>query len=234
MSDKEFLALIPARLGSKRLAKKNIKNFNGKPLIAWTALAGLKSKYLDEIYVSTESREIAEIAMEYGASTPFLRDLKLATDDASSVDVALEFIHRMEDLNKFYKYLVFLQPTSPLRGGQEIDQAIELILQSKVDSLVSVCELDHPLQWSLKVDQKSLNFDLLFDETSYHSQNYENLFRINGAIYIVSIKHLKESRSFISLNNGIAFIMSRYQSIDIDTEFDFKFAETVAKCDLKS
>lgn len=226
----KFLALVPARAGSKRLPKKNTRKFAGHPLIAWTIKTALKSSYISSVYVSTEDKDIARISKKYGALVPFFRSVSLANDTASSVDVAVEFIKNLQNEGKYFENLVFLQPTSPLRLVNDIDKAIELFENSLAKSLVSVKKLDTPIGWAGSVKGNTDNKNLLFKKNNdLLHYKYNNLFIPNGAIYVVSIKNLMRTKKFISNSNTQAYIMPRDRSIDIDEEFDFRVAEFFVK-----
>jgi CMP-N,N'-diacetyllegionaminic acid synthase len=138
--NKKFLAIIPARGGSKGIPNKNIMAICGKPLIAYTIEAGKKSKYIDEVVVSTDSDDIKEIAQKYGAKVPFLRPDELSNDSAKSIDLVLHAIDFYKSNNISYDYVILLQPTSPLRTFMHIDEAVEKLIKYDKTSLVSVCE----------------------------------------------------------------------------------------------
>ena len=130
--NKTFLAIIPARGGSKRLPCKNVLDLKGKPLIAWSIEAGLKSKYIDEVMVTTDDDEIIEIAKTFKANVPFKRPNFLASDHATRSEVIRHTIEFYEqELNKKFDYVVFLQPTSPLRNAKHIDESIEYMFVKK-------------------------------------------------------------------------------------------------------
>ena len=133
ISRKSILAIIPARLGSKRLKYKNIKLFKGKPLFLWSFITAKKSKYIDKIIISTESRRILNYAKKYGYSSNMLRNKKLSKDKTPSEDVILDILK-----NKKYDYFILLQPTSPLRTHFDIDRSINLIIRKKKFFLVSI------------------------------------------------------------------------------------------------
>ena len=159
-TDKKFLAIIPARGGSKGIPKKNIKSLLGKPLIQYTIESALKSKYLDKIVVSTDDKKIADISEKLGAEIPCLRPKKLARDNTLILPVLqhmVNFLKKKENYNPFA--IVLLQPTSPLRTVRHIDEAIELFLKKpKADSLVSVMQVPHnmtPISL-MKIDRKSV------------------------------------------------------------------------------
>ena len=223
--DKNFLAVIPARGGSKRLPGKNLLDLHGKPLIAWTIEAGLKSKYIDNLIVSSEDNKILETAKIYNANL-IRRPRNLARDESSSFDVIKHAIDNLEE----YDYVVMLQPTSPLRNEHDIDNAIEFLFSKNANAVVSVCAVDHSPLWSstLEDDCDMTNF-LDHQVTKKRSQELDKFYRLNGAIYISSIKKIVEEKTFFLKNNIYAYIMKRSKSVDIDTKIDFKLAEVLLK-----
>ena len=229
--EKKILAIIPARGGSKRLPRKNILKLNGKPLIEWTIDAGLNSKYIDDLVVSTDDKEIADVSKKAGALVPFLRPDYLSNDEAKSIDVIIHAIlYLKEELKKNYDYVVLLQATSPLRDNVDVDNAIKYFFEKKADAVISVCEMEHSPLWSnvLPKDNSMINF---LDEKilNKRSQDLETFYRINGAMYICSCsRFINEKRLFLK-DNIFAYVMNKEKSIDIDDEFDFKFAEFILR-----
>ena len=224
-NNRTFLAVVPARGGSKRLPRKNILELNGKPLIAYTIEAGLKSRYLDDVVVTSDDETILEVSRKYGASI-LKRPCELATDTASSYEVVK---HTIENMKK-YDYIVLLQPTSPLRNEKHIDEAIELLEEKKADAIVSVCEMEHnPLWCNILPDNHSMRNFMREDIKNIRSQDLEKYYRLNGAIYICKTdKFLKEGTFMIS-DNIYAYIMDRNISIDIDEKIDFQLAAIYLK-----
>jgi CMP-N-acetylneuraminic acid synthetase len=145
--NKNLLAIIPARGGSKRLPRKNILDLVEKPLISWTIEAALGSKYIDRTIVSTDSQEIADISKKYGADVPFMRSIDLANDESTSIDVVLNLLKKLEEVGELYDYIILLQPTSPLRTTQHIDESVELLQLTNSDAVISVCEAEHSPLW---------------------------------------------------------------------------------------
>ena len=223
---KTFLAIIPARGGSKRLPRKNVLDLAGKPLIAWTIEAALGCPFLDEVMVTTDDLEIAEVARQHGANVPFLRPAALASDTATSFDAIKHAIdYYRYELGKEFDFVVLLQPTSPLRNAQNISAAIELLMQKNADAVISVCEVDHSPLWmnTLPADHSMDNF--LRDEVkNTRSQELAKNYRLNGAIYICKTSRLLEEKSLFISNNIFAFIMNKDNSVDIDDLSDFKYA----------
>jgi len=220
LNDKTFLAIIPARGGSKRLPRKNILNLAGKPLIAWSIEAGLTSKYIDNTVVSSDDNEILSISNQYGAIT-IKRPDELANDTATTFDAIK---HTIDNI-KPYDYVVLLQPTSPLRNAQHIDEAIELLITKNADAVISVCEMNHSPLWSNTLpDNGNMNNFLRDEIKNRRSQDLEKYYRLNGAIYICNTAKLLEEKTFFINDNIFAYVMDRKNSIDIDEEIDLKIA----------
>lgn len=220
------LAIIPARSGSKRLKDKNIKLFNGKPLISYTIDAAIKSGVFDEIIVSTDSEIYSKISKDYGASVPFLRSEINSSDNASSWEMVKEVLDYYKNNKIIFDSFCLLQPTSPLRTYRDIINSFDIFKTSKV-AVVSVCESEHsPLLCNILPDDLSLNNFL--DLNKIKSTGSKKFYRLNGAIYFVNIQEFLLDNNIYRIGSK-AFIMDRYHSIDIDTEEDFKFAELIMK-----
>jgi CMP-N,N'-diacetyllegionaminic acid synthase len=189
---KSFLAIIPARGGSKRLPKKNVLDLNGKPLIEWSIEAGLKSKYIDKVVVTSDAAEILDIAESSGVSV-INRPVELASDTATTFDAIK---HTINNVNN-YDYIVLLQPTSPLRTAQHIDEAIEILFERSADAVVSVCEVDHSPLWSNTLPNNDNMSNFIRDDVlNKRSQDLEVYYRLNGAIYICDINRLLQEERF--------------------------------------
>ena len=211
-----FIAIIPARGNSQRIKDKNIKIFNGKPLIYWTIIAALKSKFIDEVYVSSDDKRILKISNQYSAKT--VTRPKNLSGHIIHGDIAMK--HAYLKINKSFDYIVMLQPTCPLRTSANIDKAAKIILKKKYDRLLSV-NIDTSFLW-----KKEKNF--------YNSINYNfnkrprkqdiEFYKENGAIYITKKKILIKDNNRLGGKIGI-FNMKNEISIDIDTLSDFKTAE---------
>ncbi len=221
--NKTFLAIIPARGGSKRLPRKNILDLNGKPLIAYTIDAGLKSKYIDKVIVTSDDSEILHISKKFGAET-IERPNELASDIATTFDT---IEHTIKNIEK-YDFIVLLQPTSPLRTSQHIDESIELLDKKNADAIISVCEMEHSPLWSntLQNDNNMVGF-LKKSILNKRSQDLDTYYRINGGIYICEVNQLLEAKTFFLSKNIFAYMMNRKSSIDIDESIDFKIAQTL-------
>lgn len=221
------IAIIPARSGSKGLIDKNIRMMNGKPLMSYSIIAALESGVFDEVMVSTDSEQYAEIARKWGASVPFLRSEATSSDTASSWDMVREVLDHYEAEGKTFDAFCLLQPTSPLRTAQDIQDAEKLFKQAAV-SVVSVCRTDHsPLSCNTLPPDCGLG-SFVRPEMDVPRQKMEPYYRINGAIYFVRIEAFNKN-SFLYRDGSYAMIMSKERSVDIDTELDFKIAEFLMK-----
>lgn len=217
-----YLVEVLARGGSKRLPRKNILNLCGKPLIAWSIEAGLKSKYIDKLVVSSDD-EILNIAKKYEAEI-IKRPSELASDIATTFD-ALK--HAIDNVGKF-DYVVLLQPTSPLRDSEHIDEAIELLFSKNADAVISICEMEHSPLWSNVLPQDgNMNNFLINEVTNKRSQDLEKYYRINGAIYICKLDVLLAKKTFFIGDNIFAYKMDRKNSIDIDEKIDFEIVKAL-------
>ncbi len=211
------LALIPARGGSVRLPRKNVRDFMGKPLIHWTIKAALTSGVCDRVTVNTDDVEIAEAALNSGAEVPFMRPLYLATSEATTFDVVE---HAITALNVTPEYIVLLQPTSPLRNAEDIKSAFALIERTGAPAVVSVSPFDKPWPVLCRVEAGVLN---PVPEPSRGAPTHQ----LNGAIYIERLQPFLSTRSFTPPGT-LAYEMPPDRSIDVDTALDFKIAHAIA------
>lgn len=220
LNNKTFLAVILARGKSKRLPRKNILDLSDKPLIAWSIEAGLKSKYIDKLVVSSDDEEILEISNKFGSDT-LKRPDKLAGDTSTSLDAIKHSI----TIFQRYDYVMLLQPTSPLRNDKHIDEAIELLEQKDADAVISVCEMSHSPLWCSTLDDSLSMTGFLKDEVlNKQSQDLEKFYRLNGAIYLCNTEKLLKENSFFLKDNIFAYVMDKKSSIDIDEQIDFELA----------
>lgn len=219
-----ILAIIPARSGSKGLKDKNIKLISGKPLIAYTIEAAIKSNAFEEVFVSTDSKEYSEIAKKYGAYVPFLRSEQLSGDTALTNDVIEDVLLNLKNMGKEYDSIMILQPTSPLRDEEDIKNAIKLFNEKKANSVVSMCECDHSPLLSKNLDETMKLDGFLSNLSKVRRQDMNRFYRLNGAIYLVKVDYFLKYKDFYK-EKSYAYIMDKRKSIDIDDIYDFKFAE---------
>lgn len=224
-----IIAIIPARGGSKSLPHKNIRLLNGKPLIYYTIIEAKKSKYLQRSLVSTEDSQITEISRKYGAEV-IERPAALAQDDTPSRPVYQHVIKYLEEVERFYPdIIVILQPTSPCRLAEDIDEAIEIFLETDCDSVVSVCETEHPPHWMFTLERDRLKPILRGWEKIYQRQLTPKTYRLNGAVYVIQRDVIMEHKKGVMGSNIRPFIMPLKRSIDIDSDLDLKLAELLIK-----
>jgi CMP-N,N'-diacetyllegionaminic acid synthase len=215
------LGLITARGGSKGVPKKNIRMVGGKPLIAWTIDAGKASIYLDRLILSSDDDEIIGIARHNGCEVPFKRDPKLSMDETPSIDVVLDALDRCPG----FDWVVLLQPTSPLRTGEDIDSAIEKCMASNAPACVSVCEAAQSPYWMFHLTNSRLApvVDVPLVE---RRQDLPKAYALNGAVYVASASWLAQQRTFVTPST-VAYEMPRERSVDVDTETDFDSLSTL-------
>ncbi len=217
-----YLGVIPARGGSKRLPGKNIRLLNGKALIIYSIEAALSSERLAEHIVSTDDEMIAACARENGGNVPFIRPAELAQDSSSSIEVLL---HALQETEKEMNIdaLVLLQPTSPFRTSKHIDEAISLFESSGADTVISVCHPEeHPYYtWKMKDDHFTPFFSM--KEMTCPRHELPESYIVNGGIYIVKKEYLKQGK--IYGQKIVPYVMDRQLSVDIDSEEDFLLAE---------
>ncbi|WP_339165019.1 acylneuraminate cytidylyltransferase family protein [Siminovitchia sp. FSL H7-0308] len=218
---KTFLAVIPARSGSKGIPGKNIIKVNNKPLIQYTIEAAKNSRYIDKIVVSTEDSLIAEVSINCGAEVPFLRPTHLASDTSKTIDVLIHVVEELKKRGSRYDYIVLLQPTQPLRLSQHIDEAIEMIIQKQEESLVSITEVsEHPILMRT-INESGETKNLLELNSTLRRQDFPKFYKVNGSIYINKINDNFNSKTSLN-DNKIGYIMDKKYDIDIDEPFDLE------------
>ena len=231
INGKSVLAIIPSRGGSKGLPGKNIKELCGKPLIAWSIEQALKSKYIDNVFVSTDSEEIAKIAKESGTNVPFLRPAELAADDSPTSDAILHVLEQLGLMGESYDYVALLEPTSPLRKPNDIDDAINLIVPNNgADCLVSVGEvhMEHPMIVK-KIDDKGFVAQYISNITKIHQRQQANkAYFPYGVIYISKVAEFKKSRTFYT-EKTVPYFIERWQNYEIDDQLDFIIVEQIMR-----
>lgn len=219
---KKIIAIIPARGGSKRIPQKNIVEFCGKPLIAWTIEAAQKAGIFDTIVVSTDDEEIASVSKEYGAEVPFLRDKKF--DDFSPVSEAtIRTIEQLEEVGRTFDLVVQLFAVCPLRTSDEIIDALQFFTEKKAALLVSCFKfVGMNPYWAIKLNDQ-FKGERLFKEINMRSQDIPDLYSPTGAIWIGDIETLKKEGTFYG-ENHIFWEIDWISGIDIDDNKDLKLA----------
>lgn len=219
------LVLIPARGGSKGLPGKNIKILNGKPLIHYTIEAARQVFSDNEICVTTEDFEIKNIVEKTGLKVPFIRPLELATDIATTQDVILHAIKYYNQIDYFPDIIILLQPTSPFRRAQHIREAISLYDQ-EIDMVVSVKKTHSNPYFNLFEESKEGFLEKSKKGNFNRRQNCPIVYELNGAIYVINTKVVK-SKLISRFTKVKKYVMDDESSLDIDTAFDWKIAETL-------
>ncbi len=214
------ICIIPARGGSKRIPKKNIKCFLGKPIIAYSIETAISSGLFDEVMVSTDSEEIATIAASYGAKIPFLRSNENANDVVGIADVLIEVLNKYD---KKFDICCCILPTAPLLRDVNIIKAFSLLNSSCLDCVFPVLQYSFPIQRSLKiVNNKAI---LNWPENYYkRSQDLEPTYHDAGQFYLIRSKHLIQEKKLFTSNSGV-IILNELEAQDIDTESDWLIAE---------
>jgi len=217
------VAIIPARGGSKRIPKKNIKSFLGKPIISYPIEAALKSKLFNEIMVSTDDEEIAEISKMLGASVPFLRSIKNSDDFATTVDVLLEVIEEYKKRGKVFDYVCCIYPTTPFISPEKLNHSFKILIEKKAKSLIPIVRYSYPIQRALRIENDSLQY-IYPENGSKRSQDLELTYHDAGQFYWIKTDVLVNQRSMVT-DNSIAYEISELEVQDIDSETDWKIAE---------
>ena len=223
--DMRVLALITARGGSKRLPGKNIKLLGGRPLICWSIDVAKGIPGICDILVSTDDESIATVALEAGASVPWLRPVELATDEASSVDVCIHALNWYEGQHGQVDGLLLLQPTSPFRRRNTLLSGMACFVQHEHRSVVGVSPSKSHPYWCYKVEADSMWPFIEQQGKHLRSQDLPLAYVTNGAFYLISPHELRTEHSFFGAN-AVPFIMDAPQeTLDIDTEWDWLIAE---------
>jgi N-acylneuraminate cytidylyltransferase len=222
-----ILAFITARGGSKRLPGKNIRSLGGSPLIVWSIEVAKDISDICDILVSTDDSAIAETAQDAGALVPWLRPEELATDAATSVDVCLHGLEWYESEKGRVDGLLLLQPTSPFRSRETVLRGIELFRKNQYQYVIGVSPAkSHPM-WCFRLEGDHLRPFVEGGGIDIRSQDLPLAFAINGAFYLIAPEDLRKQKSFYSENMLPLVIEAPEESIDIDTESDWKEADAI-------
>ena len=221
--------MFPQEEAAKDCQKKNLLKFHNKPLIAWSIEAGIKSKYIDKVIVSSDNDKILNVSKDYRSN--IIKRPKKFSNDKSKI---FHTIKHVLDREKKYDYVVLLQPTSPLRNYKHIDEAIKFLNAKKADAIISVREVNHnPLWCNVLPANKSLVNFIKKKTKGIRSQDLKKFYKINGAIYICKVDKFLKEKGFFLKKSIYAFIMNKASSIDIDDNFDFMFASFLKKNKMK-
>lgn len=217
------VAIITARGGSKRIPRKNIKDFLEKPIIAYSIAAALDAGCFDEVMVSTDDEEIAEVAKRFGAKVPFLRSSQASNDFAGTEDVLIEVLNEYHQRGDLFEYACCLYPTAPFVTAEKLRSGYELLLQAGADAVVPVVRFSYPIQRALKIENSRLT--MIWPEyLDSRSQDLMPTYHDSGQFYWIRVSKFMESRTLFPLNT-IPLEMPESEVQDIDCEEDWKIAE---------
>ena len=219
------VAIITARGGSKRIPKKNIKEFCGKPIIAYSIEAALSSGVFDEVMVSTDSEEISDIALRYGASVPFLRSEKTSNDFSTTADVLQEVLQCYSNLGKEFDYFACVYPTAPFITAQKLTEASELL--NDADAVISVVRYSFPPQRAFVIKDGNVAYQYPQYERT-RSQDLEPIYHDCGQFYMCKVIPFLECHSLI-LPKTKPYVLPEEEVQDIDTMSDWEIAEAKYK-----
>tara|TARA_B100001250_G_C19785190_1_gene783805 strand:- start:474 stop:1175 length:702 start_codon:yes stop_codon:yes gene_type:complete len=230
INGKKVLGITLARGGSKGIPKKNIYKINNKPLIAYTIEECLKSKYIDKYIVSTDSKEIAEIAVSYGAEVPFLRPKALAKDTSSSADAIIHAIKWLSEKNEEFEITVEAMATNPLKTATHIDECLEMMEDKQAPYVVAVNQIfdQHPSR--VKYIEDGIMRDFYPEIVESRRQDLTpNAFIRSGSIYCMNTESLLKTKARYGKDNSAAYILQSGDVINIDEVNDLLMAETILK-----
>ncbi|MBO6129260.1 MAG: pseudaminic acid cytidylyltransferase [Pseudobutyrivibrio sp.] len=217
------VAIITARGGSKRIPRKNIKEFCGKPIIAYSIEAAINSKVFDEVMVSTDDEEIADIARKYGANVPFMRSEKTSNDYATTADVLLEVIEEYKNCGKNFDNLCCIYPTAPFVTGDKLQDAYQKFIDGNNESLIPVVEFSYPPLRGFCIVDNNLQYKWPEYEKS-RSQDLDKIYHDAGQFYFSKVESVINNKSLIG-GACTPFVLNDIEVQDIDTETDWKLAE---------
>jgi pseudaminic acid cytidylyltransferase len=219
------LCIIPARGGSKRINKKNIKNFCGKPIIAWSIETVKRHKLFDKVIVSTDNKEIASLAKSFGAETPFARPKKISCDFTQTIDVILHAIKWQIKNEKKPDYVCCIYPTAPFITISDLSYGLKILKKNNYDYVFSATNYAYPIQRSFKLKKKKLvmNYPEFKDS---RSQDLEETYHDAGQFYWAATETWLKRRPILG-NNSSPIIIPRNRALDIDNIEDWKIAETM-------
>lgn len=225
------LQLVTARGGSKGVHKKNLAEIAGIPLVGYKIISAMRSNYNQFIVVSTDSKEIADISKRYGAEIPFIRPAHLATDNASSMDViehTLDWFERNRNIT--FDAVSLLEPSSPFSTYQQINEAIELFVESGVDSVIGIVEHKvNPIFIHTLGENNQLEhfYNAIKDNTKLRRQDFDKTYTLSGALYVFSASYFKRTKQIIS-KNSIGYILDDNYGLEIDHIDELEYARYLA------
>src|SRR5688572_21403799 len=220
---KKTVAIITARGGSKRIPKKNIKPFHGKPIIAYSIEEALKSGVFDEVMVSTDDEEIARVAKEYGAIVPFIRSAKASDDYATTADVIKEVLERYKEAGKNFDFACCIYPTAPFVSAEKLNKAFDLLIKEEADSVIPITKFSFPIWRSFKMEGEKIAYNWP-EFAPKRSQDLPPSYHDCGQFYFLRTCKFLETNKLV-MDNTLGIEVPETEVQDIDTEEDWTIAE---------
>lgn len=230
--DMSSIAIITARGGSKRIPRKNIKEFCGKPIIAYSIEAAIKSELFDEVMVSTDDEEIKEIAIKYGAKVPFMRSEKTSNDYATTQDVLFEVLEEYKKMGQEFDYLCCLYPTAPFVTAEKLKKSMQMLEETNCDTVIPVVSFSFPPQRAFVINDNQLKYHQP-ENALARSQDLQTMYHDCGQYYCLNVARFIEEKKMV-MENVKPIIESELEVQDIDNEMDWQLAELKYKLLTKS
>jgi N-acylneuraminate cytidylyltransferase len=217
------LAIITARGGSKRIPGKNIKEFRGKPIIAYSIETAIQSGLFDLVMVSTDDNQIEEIAIKYGAKVPFKRSQTNSDDYASTADVIFEVLNEFKAKGREFEFACCIYPTAPFISEKNLIDAYQLMLENNFDTVFPVCQFSYPIQRALEINNSKISM-VWKENLNKRSQDLQPRYHDAGQFYWLKTNPFLTSKKLFTENSG-SIVLDELQVQDIDNETDWKIAE---------
>ena len=218
------ICIIPARGGSKRIPRKNIKTFCGKPIIAYSIEAALSSKLFDEVMISTDDEEIATIPIQYGANVPFLRSDENSNDYASTVDVILEVLQKYQNMDKLFTHVCCIYPTAPLIQIKNLTKAYHILLNQNFETVFPITSFSFPILRALQVDEGNRVNMIWPENMTKRSQDLAPAYHDAGQFYWMKVSDIQQNKKLYTDYSGVV-ILNDLDVQDIDNDIDWVVAE---------
>jgi len=218
------VAIITARGGSKRIPRKNIKPFLGHPIIKYSIDAAINSKCFDEVMVSTDDKEIAEVALSYGAKVPFFRSAKTSNDHAVTADVIVEVLADYKKRDQKFEYACCIYPTAPFVTTEKLKRGFELLKKLDADAVIPVVRFSYPIQRALKIDNKGFLRMINQKNIFKMSRDFIPTYHDSGQFYWLKVANFLKQRALFA-KHTVPIEIPELEAQDIDVKEDWKIAE---------
>jgi pseudaminic acid cytidylyltransferase len=218
------LAIIPARGGSKRIPRKNIKNFLGVPIIHYSLKAANHSNLFDEVMVSTDDDEIADLAQFFGARVPFMRSPENSSDHATTVDVLIEVLENYKKKGIHFTHACCIYPSAPLTSPDTLRKGYNKMIANDFDSVIPVMKFSYPIHRALNINEEGNIKMAMPEHVNTRTQDLPDAYHDTGQFYWFNVKELLKQKTLFTKNSG-SIVLKEYEAQDIDTEEDWQMAE---------